>query len=275
MVAGVHGDEFEGVRALGELGQEVDASELRGTLIIVPVVNMPAYQAGQRVSPLDGLNLARTTPGRPDGSPTERLGYALFHYIVEGSDLVVDMHSAGTKLVMLPVAGFCDLPTDAGHASWAAACAMGLDWVWETPQWPGILTYEAVKRGIPACGAEIGGMGRCLDEDVALYKRTLYNLLGYMGMLPIEIGPLNRVQALAGEWLLSPASGFFTPRVALGQTVRQGDILATIRDVYGALSAEIAAAEPGIVVSVRTFASINVGEWTVCVCQKREAPGSA
>jgi predicted deacylase len=272
MVAGIHGDEFEGIRALGELSQELDPAALTGTLVVVPVVNTAAYRAGQRTSPLDGHNLARTTPGDAHGSPSERLGYALFHHIVEGADLVVDMHSAGTRLVMLPLAGFCDLPSQAGRASFEAACAMELKAVWETPQWSGILTYEAVKSGIPAAGAEIGGMGRCLDQDAELYKEALYRLLGHMRMLDAPAHEGCDVQILKGAWLSSEWSGFFRPRVALGEVVFEGDLLATIHDVYADLVAEVRSPHDGLVASIRTFSSINVGEWTVAVCQEREPP---
>jgi predicted deacylase len=272
MVAGVHGDEFEGIRALAELSQEVGASQLQGTLVIVPVVNMPAYRAGQRTSPLDGWNLSRTTPGKPDGSPTERLGYALFHRIVRGSDLVVDLHSAGTRYTMLPLACFTDLPSEAGRQSWLAACAMGLEGVWELPRWPGILTYEAVRHEIPACGAEIGGMGRCLEKDAALYKRAVYRLLAHMEMLALPRPSYTPARILTGEWLLSQASGFFRAHCLLGEEVVEGRLLGTIHNVYGDVVAEIKAPWFGLVASVRTFSAINVGEWTVAVCQDREAP---
>jgi predicted deacylase len=59
VTAGVHGDEYEGIEAIAEVYRRVTPSELRESLIMMPVCNMPAYEAGSRSSPIDGLNLAR------------------------------------------------------------------------------------------------------------------------------------------------------------------------------------------------------------------------
>ncbi len=78
VTAGVHGDEYEGVAAVGDLTNALDPVTLRGTLILVPVANPTAFAAGTRTNPEDGANLARSFPGDPDGTPTERLAAKLF-----------------------------------------------------------------------------------------------------------------------------------------------------------------------------------------------------
>ena len=67
MVAGVHGDEFEGMRALWQMVTERSSPLRRGTLTVVPIVNLPAYEAGTRSSPLDGINLAQSLPRQNAG----------------------------------------------------------------------------------------------------------------------------------------------------------------------------------------------------------------
>src|SRR5262249_6397038 len=78
IAAGVHGDEYEGPVAVAELARRLRAETMQGSVVAVPVTNPMAWRAAQRTSPDDGLNLARTFPGSPSGSPTERLAAAIF-----------------------------------------------------------------------------------------------------------------------------------------------------------------------------------------------------
>src|SRR5438132_13017751 len=80
ITGGVHGAEFEPMAAVRRLARQIDPSELRGRVTLVPVVNEPAFERGQRTAD-DGLDLARTCPGRPDGSVTERVAHALSELI--------------------------------------------------------------------------------------------------------------------------------------------------------------------------------------------------
>src|SRR2546428_9678284 len=75
VVAGVHGDEYEGPQAIWQVAQELPPASLRGTLLALPVCNPWAFAAGLRSTPdaIDGANLAREFPGAPGGSPTQRL----------------------------------------------------------------------------------------------------------------------------------------------------------------------------------------------------------
>src|SRR5262245_35782830 len=167
MVAGIHGDEYEGPQALAELATEISPTELNGTLLVIPVAHIPAFNAGTRTSPIDGLNLARVFPGNNEGSITERIAHALFHELLAGVDHLADLHSAGTRKLHLPLAGFYEVPGPVGEASRNAALAWGLRYVWSAPLRAGVLSYEAIIAGIPATGGEVGGQGMARSEDVA------------------------------------------------------------------------------------------------------------
>src|SRR5262245_9201309 len=86
-MAGVHGDELEGTRALQALMRSVDPAGLTGTLVVVPVANPPAYLARTRRSAVDGVDLNRVFPGRPDGTVSERLAHTICYEICSGADL--------------------------------------------------------------------------------------------------------------------------------------------------------------------------------------------
>ena len=63
LTAGNHGDEYEGQIALLKLMRELEPGAVRGRVIIVPRLNLPAAAAGRRTSPVDGGNLNRLFPG--------------------------------------------------------------------------------------------------------------------------------------------------------------------------------------------------------------------
>src|SRR4051812_44894450 len=73
VTAAVHGDEYEGVETIPRIFRQVEPDALRGTLVMAPVCNMPAYETVQRGSPVDGLNLARVFPGDMNGTITQRI----------------------------------------------------------------------------------------------------------------------------------------------------------------------------------------------------------
>ena len=104
IIGGVHGDEFESMAAIRRLLDHLDPAALRGRLTAIPVVNEAAYWRGQRTAE-DGLDLARTCPGRPDGSITERTAHAVSQEI-RRADYLIDLHSGGIVMEFYPTVGY-------------------------------------------------------------------------------------------------------------------------------------------------------------------------
>ncbi|MEM1076678.1 MAG: succinylglutamate desuccinylase/aspartoacylase family protein, partial [Pseudomonadota bacterium] len=101
---GNHGDEYEGPIALHRLARELKVDQVRGTILLIPTMNHPAVVAGTRVSPIDAGNLNRSFPGRPDGTPTEKIADYFQRVLLPRADLVLDFHSGGKTLDFLPFA---------------------------------------------------------------------------------------------------------------------------------------------------------------------------
>src|SRR6187431_726117 len=157
VTAGVHGDEYEGVRAIFEVFDSLDTASLRGTLLAVPVVNPPAYGACQRTSPVDGANLARVFPGKVDGSLSERIAAVLVREVIGKADFYLDLHSGGVRYAMPSMAGFY-----AGDPRGrAAAEAFGAPVIWGHPVIePGRTISVAHARDTPFLYTEAWGAGR-------------------------------------------------------------------------------------------------------------------
>jgi uncharacterized protein len=93
LVAGSHGTEYASILALEKLIGRIDPTELSGTLIIVPLVNIPSFeQKIAHVNPVDGKSMNRFYPGKPDGTQTERAAYAITREVVEKCDYLIDLH---------------------------------------------------------------------------------------------------------------------------------------------------------------------------------------
>ncbi len=266
LVAGIHGDEYEGPVALWDVLRRLDPATLRGTVLAVPVAHTAAFAAGARESPIDGVNLARSFPGDADGSLTQRLAADLFATVVVGADLLVDLHSGGARLAFVQVAGFYGEGPLAAR-SLALAAGMGLPFVWRLPARAGVLSFEAMRVGVAATGCEAGGRGGCLPADTAAYARGVLGVLADEGMIdrPSDVPrPAPPTRQLHGDFALAPMSGFLDPVAVLGNAVAAGDVLAIIRSVGGQEIARMLARVDGIVMAERHLRTINAGEWATC-----------
>ena len=263
IVAGIHGDEYEGPAAIAELVAGLDPRRLCGSLTAVPVANPPAFAAGARTNP-DGLNLARCFPGDPNGHPTERLAAALFNRLAHGADYLIDLHSGGVEYLFLPVAGFYGEPS-VQNRSFCAARRFGLPSLWQLPQTDGVLSWEASKRGAVAIGNEYRGAAQLSAEGAAAYREGIIRCLADWGLYDIPISPLARQQLLFGDWRLAGETGLFRSHVSLGQHVAAGQLLAVTVTTGGNEIEKFIAASDGIGGGLRSKAFIREGNWAVLV----------
>jgi predicted deacylase len=266
VLAGVHGDEFEGIRALHEVYARLMCERLWGRLLAVPIANPPAVQAGCRTSPWDGQNLARAFPGKQRGTVTERIAWALGEAIIARADLLLDLHSGGIAYEFPPLVGYDGSPTEQGRASRDAALAFGAPVLWAHPTIAsGRSISEAARRQIPWLYAEAPGGGRINPRALRLYVRGVLNLLVHLQILPGTLRSRPPRWHLIGEGdvdraIPSPASGFFVPRVRVLDRVRSGQTLGLVRDPFGRTIATVQAPQEGRVVMLRALPVVAADE---------------
>jgi predicted deacylase len=265
-LGGVHGDEYEGMDAVRNVFRGLDPGELAGTFVGVPVCNPPAFAAGTRTSPLDGQNLARVFPGRPDGTASERIAHAIDAAVIRHADFLIDLHSSGTNVAMPLLVGYDSSDTPRGRRSREAARHFGIATVWGHPTIsPGRSMSEAHTRGVPWLYTE-SPSGGWLHSDIAeVYHRGVLSVLRLLGMLPGDVAPTTIVHELRGEGdidrsITSPAAGFLVPRVRLLAPIRAGAVLGVVEDLAGDVVATIPAPAPGIVALIRRTARVAEGD---------------
>lgn len=99
LMAGNHGDEYEGQILVSQLMREIEPQWVRGQIVFLPMANFPAAEAGLRTSPLDGGNLNRSFPGDPTGTPTQVIADYIENTLLSRVQYLVDLHSGGSSLV--------------------------------------------------------------------------------------------------------------------------------------------------------------------------------
>jgi len=273
--AAVHGDEYEGTRAILDTFAELDPATFAGDWVAVPAANPPAFWNGTRTSPLDGGNLARVFPGdnAADAPATQRLAWRLGESIVSLADFYLDLHSGGVGWSMPTMAGY-----DAADArSEAGARIFGAETIWGHPEVPPGRTVSFAKsRGIPFLYTEARGGGRLHLGDVAVMKRGIRNLLRHLGILasPFETAPL--VRHLFGEGNIhhginAPSAGFFFSDVQLLDAVGAGQPLGQLVTLHGETIATFTAPRDGVVGLLREFPMVHEGDPLFLIAELRES----
>ena len=116
-IGGTHGDEYEGPVGLKNLIQTLDPARLvAGRLIVLPVLNVPAFFAARRDSPLDGKNMNRVFPGDARGTITERIARFVTDEVLPRADIVIDLHSGGAGFEIVRCTSFHQVSDPAAFA---------------------------------------------------------------------------------------------------------------------------------------------------------------
>jgi predicted deacylase len=271
VLAGVHGDEYEGITAIPEVFRQLDPATMRGTFIGVPVCNVPAYLAATRSSPLDGLNLARVFPGDVNGTITQRIAYWLGERIIAHANLLIDLHSAGTFYHLPPLCGYYWHDSDAGRKSREIAMNFGVAVVWGHDEVAAGRTVSfATDHNIPWIYTEAPGAGRVRPEDFVAYVRGVLNSLKVMGMLDGRPDAKPPTHCLRGGGDLDKSipvnqSGLWFSHVNVLDEVRAGDTLGEVRAVTGQVLEVIHAPSDGVVISLRGLPRVYAGDGLVAL----------
>jgi len=268
ITAGSHGTEYASILALHKLIATLDPTRLRGTVIIVPLVNVPAFE--QRVphlNPVDRKNMNRFYPGNPGGTQTERVSFLMTREIVEKSDHLIDLHGGDLDESLRPYAYW----TVSGNAaqdsiSRGMVLAFGLDHIiisTDRPKDPAASRYlenTATTRGKPSITAEAGYAGTVMAADIDALVTGCLNVMGYLRMLDRAVQPVARpVWIERTITVTSDSTGVFHPLVERSQSVSAGTRLGYVTDYLGRKLFDVTAPETGIVLYINALPTILKG----------------
>ena len=271
IMAGNHGDEYEGQIAVSNLARSLDAADIRGRLILLPMVNAPAAEAGLRTSPIDDGNLNRLFPGSASGTPTEMIAHYVEEVLMPLADYSVDLHSGGSSLFYPPT-----LLRGQGHSPEETEALVGLQAAFDLP-YAWVFTSggghtstartamgAANRKGVINVMAELGGSGMVTPEILHRTERGLRRILHSLGMLP-DYQPdaaLGTQELIAQGSVYAYAAGLYEPLKSIGDDVEVGETVGLIHhpDTPGSEPDDITSPYAGIVLCKRAMAQVVRGD---------------
>ncbi len=279
LVAGTHGSEVAPIVALQRVRASLDPAQLRGTVILVHVANMPSYlKRTIYYSPIDGKNLNRVYPGRADGTVSERIAFAITNEVIEKSDYLVDMHAGDGNESLRPYSYWNKLGLDARADSVGRqmALAWGHDHIvvdTDRPRDPKASLYTqntAHVRGKPAITTETGYLGTTDEQMVQRNEQGVFRLLRYLRMLPGPVELVERpIYLERTQVLTSPETGVWYPQVERGHTVGEGTVIGYVADFFGRKLGDVRAPFAGAVLYVVGTPAMSRGEPVAMIGRER------
>jgi hypothetical protein len=259
VTGGVHAAEYASIAAALDLGRSLEPGTLRGRLIVVPVMNMPAFTARSiYVCPLDGKNLNRVFPGDARGTASEQIAAWVFTNVIAQADYYADLHGGDLVEALVPFTIFFrsgEARVDA--MSLEMAKAFGIQYL-VCSETPGSTFCAASRAGIPSILAESGGQGIWTRDDVGLLTNGLDRLMRHLEMIPggaPERAPFTLLDQFL--WLRSDHGGFWYPSARVGEAVRKGQELGCIKDVEGRVLQTATSPADGRILFIVSSLAIN------------------
>lgn len=254
--AAVHGDEINGVDIVRRVMPQLDPAYMRGTVLVVPIVDVYGFNRGSRYLP-DRRDLNRSFPGSARGSLASRVAHRFRVSIVERCDAGIDLHSAAVGRMNLPqVRGVL-----ADDMFAELADAFGAHVTMNSRTIDGSMRKLATTRGIPYLLYEGGAAnqfdGLSTEVGTAGILRTLERLGVVDDAPPRETEP---IVVEKGTWIRAPRSGVIEMQTYLGAVVSKGDVIAQLSDTFGDDAVAIKATVHGIVVGLAQNPLVHGGD---------------
>lgn len=253
LTAAVHGNELNGIPVIQRLFNEIDVNELSGTIIGVPVVNIPSFHRKKRRFN-DGVDLNHIMPGNPNGNVSQIYAYRFVERLVKYFDYLIDLHTASFGRIN----SYYVRADMEQKATKDMALLQNADIIVHNPPSDGTLRGAADELGIPAITLEVGNPSIFQKKLIRSGIEGIHNVLCHLNMTndEIELSEKETLLCRRSYWLYTDIGGLLTLHVDLRQKVSKGDRIATIRNIFGKQLAEYVAPEDGLVVG-KSISPVN------------------
>jgi uncharacterized protein len=269
LVSGAHGTEYTSIIALEKLNNLLDPSQITGTLILIPLVNIQSFeQKVPHVNPVDNKSMNRFYPGKSDGTQTERASSVITKQVVDRCDYLIDYHGGDLDESLRPYAYWA--PTgkeNQDRISKEMVLAFGLDHIIIWRDRPTDLTATryldntSTARGKPSIVVEAGYAGVVDADEVALLVDGTLNTMRILKMLPGDARPVeNPVWLDKVVDIVSDGPGIWYPLVKRGTYVQEGMKIGFVTDYFGKLIFEAHAPISGVILHINAVPSLKKGD---------------
>ena len=254
LTAAVHGNELNGIPVIQRLFKEIADEKVRGTIIGIPVVNVPAFVRKQRRF-IDGVDLNHIMPGKPSSNVSNVYAYRFFNGLVKHFDYLIDLHTASTGRINSYYirADMSDIKTK------ELALLQNAQIIVHNPPSDGTLRGAADELGIPAITLEVGNPSTFQKGMIRTGITGLYNSWVHLEMIDGDIDSPDQDPVLCKNsyWIYTDRGGLLSVHPNVTNTVKKGDIIATQYDIFGDKQKEYLAPEDGIVIG-KSISPVNI-----------------
>lgn len=281
ITAGVHAAEYPAIDAVLRTITHLDPADLSGTVIAVPVVNTPMFRARSAfLSPIDGLNLNRTFPGKADGTISEVMAHVLLDEIVALADFHIDCHGGDVPEILWPYAGYAmtgNAAVDERGEAMARLYSPRIVALYregtDLPPTQGSLTNAAAHRGVASMLAESGSAGGLDPKDVHTHVQGIQNIMRFFNMVPGEPVIHGKRLMAAGQFIVhARKGGLLRLSIAIGEEIKKGQQVGEVCDVFGNIVEKVVAPSDGIARIIWTHKVVNTGDPIVKCWVVKPAP---
>lgn len=254
--AAIHGDEINGVAACRKLLRKKILSKLRGTLLVIPIVNVFGFNSGVRYLP-DRKDLNRVFPGNPKGSLASRMAHIFMTEVVNKCDYGIDLHTGAIHRSNYPhIRVSFKRPIMKKLAS-----SFGAKVVLDSKLRDGSLRQAAYDAGTPVLLFEGGQALRFEKKVIDVSVSGILNVMAHLSMLPIAPKKMGApIVAKSSGWIRATRSGIFMPSKKLGDIVHQGEIIGKISDILNDKSYLVKSKYEGLVLGISNLPLVNEGD---------------
>ncbi len=249
--AAAHGDELNGVEVVREVAHEWHHHDLHGTLVCLPVLNVPGFIAQQRYLPIYDRDLNRSFPGNDESTSAKRMAHSIFRNFIEPCDVGLDFHtSTRGRTNMLHVrADTSDERVDRLARAFASHVIISS----EGPS--GTLRHEATSHGVPTITVEMGEAHRFQRPLIDRALDGVRSVIAEYGVNPDETvrWPGWRTVIDGSDektWIRADVGGLVDMHYQRGEFVPEGDPICTITNPFKTETNTVEAPFPGLLVGV-------------------------
>lgn len=248
--AAIHGDELNGVEAVRTIAHDWGHDEVRGTIVCLPVLNVPGFLFQQRYLPIYDRDLNRAFPGSETSTSAKRIADTVYRNFIEPCDFGVDLHtSTRGRTNMFHVRGDMDDKDVARLAQ-----GFGSRVIIDSDGPSGSLRREASKRGIPTITVEMGEAHRFQREMIEKTLEGIRSVFAEYDIHPPETvrwpGWRTVISGSEKTWLRAEEGGLVEMHHDHEDLVEEGETICTITNPFMTESTAVRAPFSGVVVGI-------------------------
>ncbi len=245
LTAAVHGNELNGIPVIQRLFKEIDPTKLKGTIIGVPIVNVPSYLRKKRRF-LDGVDLNHIMPGKEGGTVSQVYAWRVVNKLIKNFDYLLDLHTASNGRIN----SYYIRADMSDEIVRKMALLQNAQIIVHNPPSDGTLRGTADELEIPAITLEVGNPNLFQKGMIRDGLTGIHNLMGYLKMTDSEVEEISNETVICKRsyWIYSDVGGLITVHPNVTDMLTQGDLIATVRNIFGDVIKEYFAPETGVVI---------------------------